>query len=455
MRAFYWRSLKESEISMMAKIDTWVYTTPANIDPNRVPAGVREVAGVLRANGYQAWIVGGCVRDLLRGQAHRISDWDLTTEALPETVLSLFPKVVPTGLQHGTVTVIHDGEGYEVTTLRGEGAYSDGRRPDQVFFVKNIIEDLARRDFTINAIAADPVTGNLTDPFNGLVDLSNKVLRAVGDANERFAEDGLRVLRAARFCSVLDFEMDRATKEAIRPNLDTFAKVAKERVLAELMKAIGKSASPSVAFSLMRETGILDVIGGPLSALDDEQFETALRKLDRAAPLGFALGLAALLDHLPEREVDTWLRAMTVSNAHRETVVGLIRGLRDAPSHERMLKWSDAQLRRWASKLGPLCLDAQLLYVCLEEPELDLFGNTLWRGKEVRDRFLTVLGPDTVLELKGLAVSGDDLQEHLGLKPSKRMGELLKELLDVVLENPERNTKEQLLEEARQRLHTT
>lgn len=427
----------------MAKIDTWIYTTPAAINPDQIPEGVREVARVLRDKGYQAWIVGGCVRDLLRGQAHAISDWDLTTEALPETVLSLFPRVVPTGLQHGTVTVMHEGEGYEVTTLRGEGAYSDGRRPDQVFFVRDIVEDLARRDFTVNAIAADPVTGRIADPFNGLRDLSYGILRAVGDANERFAEDGLRVLRAARFCSVLDFRMEAATKAAIRPNLDTFSKVAKERVLAELMKAIGKSASPSVAFSLMRETGILDVIGGPLAALDDEKFETALRKLDRAAPLGFAIGLAALLDQLPEGEVDTWLRTMTVSNHHRETVVGLIRGLRDAPSHERMLQWSDAQLRRWASKLGPVCLDAQLLYICLEESN---------QGEEVRDRFLTVLGPDTVLELKGLAVSGDDLQEHLGLKPSKRMGELLKELLAIVLENPERNTKEQLLEEARQRL---
>src|SRR6185369_11333407 len=155
-----------------------------------VPEDVLDICKRLREKGKRGWIVGGCVRDLLRGKDAK--DWDIATDARPEEVVGMFRKVIPTGIQHGTVTVVLRGKHYEVTTLRGEGAYSDGRRPDKVEFVNDITADLARRDFTFNAIAIDPVDGHIIDPFDGQKDLAARVVRAVGNADERFIEDGLR-----------------------------------------------------------------------------------------------------------------------------------------------------------------------------------------------------------------------------------------------------------------------
>ncbi|MDB4992727.1 MAG: tRNA nucleotidyltransferase, partial [Myxococcaceae bacterium] len=210
----------------------------------------------LAEKGKRGWVVGGCVRDLLLGR--EVSDWDIATDALPEEVVKIFPRVIPTGIQHGTVTVMVKGRGYEVTTLRGEASYSDGRRPDEVSFVDDIVKDLARRDFTMNAIAIDPTNGHVVDPFDGQKDLAARVLRAVGVPEERFSEDGLRVLRAARFVATLDVTLDPATEAAIRPTLDTFRKVSQERVRDEWVKAM-KANKPSRAFEVMRTTGILEI----------------------------------------------------------------------------------------------------------------------------------------------------------------------------------------------------
>ena len=221
-----------------------------------VPPDVIDLCERLRSRGKRAWIVGGCVRDLLLGRV--AADWDVATDARPKELLSIFPRAIPTGIEHGTVTVVQRGQHYEVTTLRGEGTYSDGRRPDWVEFVDDITADLARRDFTVNAMAIDPVDAQLIDPFDGRGDLGRGVLRAVGDPHERFAEDGLRVLRAARFVATLELELDPDTRAAIRPTLDTFRKVAMERVRDEWVKAM-KARAPSRAFEVMRETGILEV----------------------------------------------------------------------------------------------------------------------------------------------------------------------------------------------------
>ena len=221
-----------------------------------LPRDVVDLCERLRSRGKRAWIVGGCVRDLLRGRP--AGDWDVATDARPPELLSIFPRAIPTGIEHGTVTVVRGGEHYEVTTLRGEGTYSDGRRPDWVEFVDDITADLARRDFTVNAIAIDPADGKVIDPFDGQGDLARGVLRAVGDAKERFAEDGLRVLRAARFVASLEMTLDPDTEAAIRPTLDTFRKVAAERVRDEWLKAM-KAPAPSRAFDVMRRTGILEV----------------------------------------------------------------------------------------------------------------------------------------------------------------------------------------------------
>src|SRR5579859_4480870 len=228
---------------------------PTHAYLDRVPAEVLGLCAQLRSHGKRAWIVGGCVRDLLLGRA--VSDWDVATDARPPELLRIFPRAIPTGIAHGTVTVVLDGHPYEVTTLRGEGTYSDGRHPDWVEFVDDITADLARRDFTINAMALDE-EGRLIDPFDGRGDLSRGVLRAVGDPRARFAEDGLRPLRAARFVATLDLALDPATEQAIAPTVETYRNVASERVRDEWIKTM-KARKPSGAFEVMRRTGLLAV----------------------------------------------------------------------------------------------------------------------------------------------------------------------------------------------------
>src|SRR6185436_6634390 len=208
----------------------------------------RDAIGIcerLRESGKRGWIVGGCVRDLLLGKT--VSDWDVATDARPDEVMRIFPRVVPTGIEHGTVSVLAHGVPYEVTTLRGETTYSDGRRPEAVVFVDDITADLARRDFTVNAIAIDPLTPALIDPFDGRKDLEARILRAVGNPVERFLEDGLRVLRAARFAATLECTIDPPTLAAIEPTLSTYRKVSAERIRDEWVKAM-KARRPSVAF---------------------------------------------------------------------------------------------------------------------------------------------------------------------------------------------------------------
>ncbi|HEV8547940.1 MAG TPA: hypothetical protein VGQ57_02910, partial [Polyangiaceae bacterium] len=228
-----------------------------------IPDPVRNLSARLAEGGFRAWAVGGCIRDeLLAAERdeptrHR-NDWDIATSARPEDVMRLFRRVIPTGMKHGTVTVLLDGDSYEVTTLRGETTYTDGRRPDAVYFVDDIKDDLARRDFTINAIAYDVLADRLIDPFDGIADLKQRVLRAVGTPSERFAEDGLRVLRAARFVATLEVELDPATRQAIEPSLASYRKVSAERIRDEWLKTM-KARAPSRAFEVMQKHGLLAI----------------------------------------------------------------------------------------------------------------------------------------------------------------------------------------------------
>src|SRR5437899_9537421 len=259
------------------------------------------VLRTLRAAGKQAWIAGGAVRDLLRGKA--ADDFDVATDALPEQVVKLFPRVVPTGMQHGTVTVLTAEHKVEVTTFRGEGPYLDGRRPSSVTFLGDIDGDLARRDFTVNAIAWDPIAGVLRDPFSGAEDLRRCRLRAVGDPLDRFREDGLRPLRAVRFASTLRLALDRPTERAIPQALDVFAKVAWERVREELSKLLVRGDPASRGIRLLRRTGLLArIVPELLEGVGFEQnqyhaydvFRHTLRAVD-FAPRDLTVRLAALL----------------------------------------------------------------------------------------------------------------------------------------------------------------
>ncbi|WP_437836858.1 CCA tRNA nucleotidyltransferase [Sorangium sp. So ce1153] len=437
-----------------------------------VPEDVLGICRRLRERGKRGWIVGGCVRDLLRGQPAK--DWDVATDARPDEVVASFRKVIPTGIQHGTVTVLVRGVPYEVTTLRGDGTYSDGRRPDRVEFVDDITADLARRDFTMNAIALDPVDGHLIDPFGGRKDLEAKVIRAVGDPNERFAEDGLRVLRAARFAATLEGSIEPETERAMGSarSHQTFRCVSAERVRDEWLKAM-RARRPSVAFEIMRRTELLaitcpemiesvgceqnrwhayDVWGHAMACLDACKPEPILRVAALMHDIGKPRTRAfsdkthdyTFYEHerVGAEMAEPILARLRFSNDERARVVALIR-------HHLICyddTWTDAAVRRWLRRVTPAL--APDLY------EIG-FADALGKGREVtediasigrlRARVEALLAAGAALSVKDLAVNGSVLMKELGIPPSKLIGEILERLVELVTEEPEANTPERLL----------
>ena len=414
------------------------------IRPEDIPLPVTDLCRTLSRHGYRGWVVGGCLRDLLRGQP--ASDWDLATDARPEQVQAIFPRVIPTGIQHGTVTVRHRGLSYELTTLRGEGAYSDGRRPDSVEFVSDIRADLGRRDFTINALAYDPVADQLEDPHGGLADLALGLIRAVGEPTLRFGEDGLRVLRAARFAASLEFELEAQTEAAIRPTLDTFRRVSPERVREEWVKAL-KAREPSRAFAVMRRTGILEVTFAALFQLSESAWSASLCAVD-GAPVELCVRLAALLFPLraAPQELTQWLTQYRFSNAERERIARLVELA--LPTESKA--WTDTDVRRYARRAGRAALpDLAALSVVLARAHHGADSEPLRAAHDLCARIDALVRPETPLSTKELALDGRALMQQLGIQPGPRVGKLLDALLERVLLDPPLNTRERLLDTAR------
>jgi tRNA nucleotidyltransferase (CCA-adding enzyme) len=443
---------------------------PHRILRQQIARPVLDICKELRSAGERAWIVGGCVRDTLRGE--RVNDWDVATTARPAKVQKVFRKVIPTGIDHGTVTVLWKGQPFEVTTLRGEGAYSDGRRPDQVVFVEDIDRDLARRDFTVNALAYDPVDGQLVDPFGGMTDMKNQVLRAVGEPSERFQEDGLRILRGARFVATLDFELEPGTEAAFRGALDTFRKVSPERVREEWMKAM-KATVPSRAFEVMRRTGILEVTYPELLeqvGCEQNQWHAydvwnhTMRVLDESAADPVERIAALLHDVAKPRTraksdktgdwtfyhhekvgadmAERWLRDYRFSNQERELVVGLIRHHLICYSDE----WTDAAVRRFIKRVGTDRVDP-----LLRLGQADALGKgrnverELAALKELRGRIDKSIEEGNALRTQDLAVGGKDVVDQLEGGAGPMVGEILRTLLDRVIEDPSLNTRDKLM----------
>ena len=406
-----------------------------SIDPELIPRDVRFIAEKLQEAGFAGWVVGGCVRDLLMGRP--VSDWDLATTAHPKDVQRIFRRTIPTGIKHGTVSVMLERERYELTTLRGEGAYSDGRRPDSVHFVGTIEEDLARRDFTLNAIAWDPLTHTLVDPWGGVADLEAGILRAVRDPNERFSEDGLRALRAARFTATLELDLDPATEAAIPGALQTFAKVSPERVLAEWEKAMN-AARPSRAFRVMHRTGMLAQTAPFLGRLDEAATQRALARVDAVRPV-FALRIAALVRETTEplAVVGDWLRGLRFKNPDRERVLLLIEGREfpfapDLPAPAR---------RRALKRFTP---DGLFALLDLASADARVRGAPDVAGS-LPPLFQSDLDRGVALSTKDLAITGSDLMTELKMPPSRELGNLLDALLEVVLDDPSLNERATLL----------
>jgi len=425
-----------------------------------VPANVRAVCRTLASAGHQAVAVGGAVRDAILGREP--GDWDVATSAHPDQVIALFPHTVPTGLQHGTVTVV-TGRGasshVEVTTFRGEGAYTDARRPDHVTFGVPLVEDLARRDLRVNAIAYDPETDALIDPYGGQTDIAERRLRAVGptgrvydDAVARFTEDGLRVMRAVRFAAALEFELDPETERGIAPALPSLAKVSKERICDELRKILATD-QPSRALAIAERTGILALI------LPEHEAGlagwAAARGVDRDAQLARWLARVDAAAH------DARLAALLAELADPEPARRLNRrSQRAAEAVLRRLKFSNDECAAAAAAVGAA---AAVLADGWTDPEIrrllaDLTrahaagAVALWRADgaaELADRAAAILVRGDALAVGELAVTGKDLMAALDMPPGPSVGRLLAALLDRVLADPALNTADALTAAAR------
>ncbi len=435
-----------------------------------VPEDVLAICRRLRDHGRRGWIVGGCVRDLLRGQPAK--DWDVATDARPEEVMRMFQKVIPTGLQHGTVTVVLRHVHYEITTLRGEGAYSDGRRPDKVEFVEDIVADLARRDFTINAIAIDPVDGHIIDPFNGRQDLAARVVRAVGDARERFSEDGLRILRGARFAATLEFDLETQTELAMteeRTHL-TFRRVSAERVRDEWLKSM-RARRPSVAFNIMRRTGILDITCPELAAtvkcIQDKRhahdvWDHTMACLD-ACDRDPILRTAALLHDIGKPRAPTnehFLPHSSIGAELAEEITTRLRFSNEERAHISALirhhvvryadSWTDGDVRRWIRTVSvPLLNDLFRLVTADLHGKGNDVSTELAGIERLHERVKQSLAAGIVLSPRDLALRGGDMMKTLAIPPGPIVGEILQSLVEIVTDKPEDNTREALLVHAK------
>ena len=390
----------------------------------QLPYEVEWVIGKIRDAGYEAFAVGGCVRDTLLGRTPE--DWDVTTSARPEAVKAIFERTVDTGLQHGTVTVLKNRKGYEVTTYRIDGEYHDGRHPDSVEFTPDLLEDLKRRDFTINAMAYSHETG-IVDEFGGMEDLKAGIVRCVGRPEDRFTEDALRLLRALRFSAQLGFEIEESTYAAIKTIAPNLAKVSKERVQAELTKLL-LSAHPE-RILLLKETGLSAQIVPGFDAV----FAPALfSKLSRL-PAEKSLRWAGFLLCQSTKQAEAVLKGLKMDNETIGNVSRMIEGAKETLPLEK------PAIRRAMSRYTPYQLEGALkLKELMGSPD----------AEEIRRLREEIIRDGDCVSLKDLAVKGRDLLEA-GVERGPMVGEILNHLFDLVLLYPEKNDRELLLKEVR------
>ena len=431
------------------------------------PSGTKHILYTLTDAGYEAYLVGGCVRDLLRGVAPH--DWDICTSARPKETEACFAgqQIIESGLKHGTVTVLEEGKPYEITTYRTEGPYSDSRRPDYVEFVSSLEADLARRDFTMNAIAMG-LGGSLRDPFGGADDIKAGMIRCVGEPEQRFREDGLRVMRALRFGAVLGYQIEEKTAQAIHNNRTVLKHVAAERINVELCKLLVGGKAGEI---LRQYSDVLCEFWpelGPLVTLEQNTpwhcwggWEHTIRAME-AAPAGRILRLTMLLhdigkpdckstdekgiDHffghpaISAKLADQMLRALKFDNKTREQVVTLVK------HHDVRIPCQDRSIHKWLGRLGP-----ETFFQLLEVKRADGMGqdyklvkDRLAELEEMKARAEKMVAQGQCFSRKDLAISGQDIIAA-GVAPGPEVGRVLNELLERVMNGETANERDMLL----------
>lgn len=431
-----------------------------------LPEKVNQIIHTLQSNGYEAYAVGGCVRDSILNRVP--DDWDITTSATPLETKALFPKTFDTGIEHGTITVLIDREAFEVTTYRVDGKYEDSRHPSEVTFTRNLKEDLLRRDFTINAMAYNEEEG-LVDIFGGMQDLENKRIRCVGNARARFGEDALRILRAVRFAAQLGFDIDKETQEAILELSPTLANISAERIQVELIKML-TSSNPGMlrkAYELGITKVILPEFDGMMKTEQENPHhkysvgEHTLKSIE-AIRADKVLRLAMLFHDIAKPLMKTIdedgvahfkmhdvkgaemtkqiLRRLKFDNVTMNKVTKLVQ------YHDYRMPAEAKNVRRAMNRIGE-----ELFPYYLEVRKADTLAQSeymqeekLQNIEEVKLCYEEILKREECVSLKTLAITGRDLIAA-GMQPGKEIGEVLNKLLELVIEHPEYNTKETLL----------
>ena len=433
----------------------------------KLPREAEDIIKRLNEHGYEAYVVGGCVRDSILGRTP--NDWDICTSATPNKIIEIFKdfEVIPTGLQHGTVTIVIDHTPYECTTFRIDGDYSDNRRPDKVEFTTDIVQDLSRRDFTINAMAYNPKTG-LIDPFGGAEDIKMKVIRCVGNAEERFTEDALRILRAIRFSAQLDFNIDSSTDNAIELLYKNLNNISVERITSELNKMI---VCPQFYRQMLYRQFLFTLIIPELTECVLYNQHNPYHQYDLYTHISFAVGcgdrdlvteLALLLHDIgkPKCQVfdehgvahyyehakvgaklaDERMKALKYDNDTRKKVVELI------SYHDATFNEEPKHIKKWLNKIGE-----EQFKRLLKVRYADIFAQNamnisqrLNQIERIQKRLEEVLASEQCFKLKDLAVNGNDLMQ-IGIPQGREIGNTLNWLLDMVINGEVNNDKNELL----------
>ena len=438
----------------------------------QLPEKVKFIISTIMEAGYEAYAVGGCVRDSILGRSP--DDWDITTSAAPHQLKNLFKRTIDTGIQHGTITVMLDKEGFEVTTYRIDGEYEDNRHPKEVTFTTNLMEDLKRRDFTINAMAYNDQVG-LVDVFDGMGDIERNVIRCVGNPGERFTEDALRMMRAVRFSAQLGYEIEKETLDAIKNLAPNLAHISAERIQAELVKLVTSSHPENLRIAY--ETGITKIILPEFDAcMETEQNnphhcysvgEHSLRSMQeircdkvlRLAMLFHDIGKPRTLTMdsegihhfhghpvISEEMTRNILKRLKFDNDTIYMVTNLVK------YHDYNVEPDPKYVRRAIMKTGenifPLLFDVKMA---------DTKAQSMYMRKEKEDKLIAVyevykevIAKKQCVSLKMLAITGKDLIEEAGMQPGRELGEMLRKLLDFVIEDPARNEREILIKTAKE-----